>query len=166
MALFDPKAKTIAQLQRANEEKTVAIRRYFDEIGRLYYGQYRDVTLDVSKEINTRCDAISNLYAVIEANKLRILFEKGLKICSTCKKDNPLEHAFCSACGAKFPDNSQTEVEVPTGLPPLPETVLSLIRREPVSESDASDTSVDLKAEMPPISDSEQKEEDHQDESF
>lgn len=124
MALFDPKAKTISQLQRSIEEKNASINRYFDEIGRLYYGQYRDVNVDVSKDINTRCDAISNLFVDIEGNKLKILFEKGLKLCSNCKKENPLEHAFCSSCGTKFPEGSDKHVEVPTSLPPIPATLV------------------------------------------
>ena len=117
MALFDPKAKTIAQLQKSTEEKNASINHYFDEIGRLYYGQYRDASVDVSKDINSRCDAITALYTDIEANKLKVLFEKGLKLCSTCKRENPLEHAFCSACGAKFPDGSDKQVELPTSVP-------------------------------------------------
>lgn len=124
MALFDPKAKTISTLQRGIEEKNANINRNFDEIGRLYYGQYRDVNVDVSKDINTRCDAISNLFLDIEANKLKILFEKGLKLCTNCKKENPLEHAFCSACGTKFPEGSDKTVAVPTSLPPVPSTLV------------------------------------------
>lgn len=124
MALFDPKAKTISTLQRGIEEKNANINRYFDEIGRLYYGQYRDVNVDVSKDINSRCDAISALFIDIEANKLKILFEKGLKLCSNCKRENPLEHAFCSACGTKFPEGSDKTVEIPTSLPPIPSTLV------------------------------------------
>jgi len=113
MALFDPKSKTIAQLQKSTDEKNVSINHYFDEIGRLYYGQYRDASADVSKDINSRCDAITALYTDIEANKLKILFEKGLKLCTTCKRENPLDHAFCSSCGAKFPEGSDKQVDLP-----------------------------------------------------
>lgn len=113
MALFDPKAKAIAQLQKAIDEKNASIVKYFDEIGRLYYGQYKDPSTDVSKDINSRCDAISKLYLDIEAHQLKILFEKGLKICTNCKKENPLDHAFCAACGQKFPEGSDKQVEMP-----------------------------------------------------
>ncbi|MEI8199731.1 MAG: hypothetical protein WCG21_06700 [Eubacteriales bacterium] len=120
MALFDPKAKTIAQLQKSTDEKNVSINRYFDEIGRLYYGQYRDASADVSKDINSRCDAITALYTDIEANKLKILFEKGLKLCNSCKRENPLEHAFCSTCGAKFPEGSDKQVDLPVSITVVP----------------------------------------------
>jgi len=126
MALFDPKAKTIAQLQKSTEEKNVSINRYFDEIGRLYYGQYRDTSADVSKDINSRCDAITALYTDIEANKLKILFEKGLKLCNSCKKENPLEHAFCSTCGAKFPEGSDKQVDLPVSITVVPVIPVSL----------------------------------------
>lgn len=125
MALFDPKAKTIAQLQKSTEEKNVSINRYFDEIGRLYYGQYRDASADVSKDINSRCDAITALYTDIEANKLKVLFEKGLKLCNSCKRENPLEHAFCSTCGAKFPEGSDKQVDLPTSGAVIPATAIS-----------------------------------------
>jgi len=120
MALFDPKAKTIAQLQKSTDEKNVSINRYFDEIGRLYYGQYRDASADVSKDINSRCDAITALYTDIEANKLKILFEKGMKLCTSCKRENPLEHAFCSTCGAKFPEGSDKQVDLPVSITVVP----------------------------------------------
>lgn len=123
MALFDPKAKTIAQLQRSTDEKNVSINRNFDEIGRLYYGQYRDASADVSKDINSRCDTITALYTDIEGNKLKILFEKGLKLCFVCKKENPLEHGFCSSCGAKFPEGSDKQVEIPTSIPVVLESI-------------------------------------------
>ena len=106
MALFDPKSKTINTLQKSIEEKNASINRYFDEIGRLYYGQYKDDSVDVSKNINAHCEAISTLYHDIEDDRLKILFEKGLKLCISCKKENPLDHQFCSACGAKFPEGS------------------------------------------------------------
>lgn len=113
MALFDPKVKAISQLQKAIDEKNAIVSKYYDEIGRLYYGQYKDASVDVSKDINSRCDAITNLCIDIEAHKLKILFEKGLKICATCKKENPLDHLFCAGCGAKFPEGSDKNVEMP-----------------------------------------------------
>lgn len=145
MALFDPKAKTIAQLQKSTDEKNASINRYFDEIGRLYYGQYRDASVDVSKDINARCDAITSLYTDIEANKLKILFEKGLKLCSSCKKENPLEHAFCSTCGAKFPEGSDKQVEIPTTIPVTP--ISSMLTASPSVAEQAH-----LDAEKAPVS--------------
>jgi len=102
MPLFDPKARTIAALQKSIDEKNVRINQYFDEIGRLYFGQFKNETEDVSKDINYRCEVIDTLYKEIEEDKIKILFEKGLKVCSSCKKENALEHTFCSVCGAKF----------------------------------------------------------------
>lgn len=117
MAMFDSKAKTIAQLQKTIDEKNAGTFRYYDEIGRLYYSQYRDASADVSKDINTRCEAVSALYSDIELCNMKILFENGLKLCLKCRKENPLDHAFCSACGAKFAEGSDKS---PESLTPAP----------------------------------------------
>ena len=147
MALFDPKAKTIAQLQKSTDEKNVSINRYFDEIGRLYYGQYRDASADVSKDINSRCDAITALYTDIEANKLKILFEKGLKLCTSCKRENPLEHAFCSTCGAKFPEGSDKQVDLPVSI-----TVVPVIPVSAEAEDEIPSAPVEAEEEKAPES--------------
>lgn len=110
MALFDPKKNQIAQLQRSIEDKNRQISTYYDEIGKLYYRQYRDMNADVSREINTRCERVSALYVEIEECRLRILYERGFKECKNCKKENLLEHAYCSACGEKFPQSNDVSV--------------------------------------------------------
>jgi hypothetical protein len=109
MAVFNPKTKSIAQLQKTIDEKNAATVRYYDEIGRLYYSQFKNKSADVSKDINSRCEAVTALYADIDTCKVKILFENGLKLCAKCKKENPLDHAFCSACGAKFPEGSDVQ---------------------------------------------------------
>ena len=66
MALFDPKKNQIAQLQKMIEDKNRQIAVYYDEIGKLYYRQYKDMNADVSRDINARCESISTLYIEIE----------------------------------------------------------------------------------------------------
>lgn len=102
MAIFDPKAKAIAGYQRMIEEKKRTIVKYYDQIGRLYYGQYKDMSVDVTKDINTRCEAVSQLENEIKDCEHKILYEKGLKLCPNCGKENMLAYAFCFACGTKF----------------------------------------------------------------
>ena len=110
-ALFEPKKNnSIAILQKSIEEKDGRIRFLYDEIGKLYFRQYRDMNADVSREINTRCEFITNLYIDIENCRLRILYEKGYKECKNCRKANLLEHAYCCACGAKFPDSNDINI--------------------------------------------------------
>lgn len=110
-ALFEPKKNnSIAMLQKSIEEKDGRIRFLYDEIGKLYFRQYRDMNADVSREINTRCEFITNLYIDIENCRLRILYEKGYKECKNCKRPNLLEHAYCSACGSKFPDSNDVNI--------------------------------------------------------
>ena len=106
MALFDQKSKNIATYQKAIEDRKISIKRYFDEIGRLYYGQYKDVSIDVAKDINARCDSVTKLTEEIEDLKLQILYERGLKQCPNCKTENSLEYAFCFKCGSKFDESA------------------------------------------------------------
>ena len=110
MALFDPKKNQISALQKSIEDKNRAIGVYYNEIGMLYYKQFKDMNADVSKEINSRCENISTLYIEIEECRLRILYERGYKECANCKKENLLEHAYCSACGQKFPESNDVSV--------------------------------------------------------
>lgn len=110
MALFDPKKNQIAQLQKSIDEKNRQIAANYDGIGKLYYQQYRDMNADVSRDINALCEGISTLYIEIEECRLRIMYERGLKECKTCRKENPLEHQYCSACGSKFPETNDISV--------------------------------------------------------
>jgi len=110
MALFDPKKNQISALQKSIDDKNRTIGILFDEIGRLYYKQYKDMNADVARDINTRCESISTLYVEIEECRLKILYERGFKECANCKKENLLEHAYCSACGQKFPDSNDISV--------------------------------------------------------
>lgn len=115
MALFDPKAKNIANYQKSIDEKKVSISRYYDEIGRYYYNQYKDLNVDNTKDINTRCEAITRLTKEIEDLNVKILYEKGLKLCPNCRTENNLEYTFCFKCGSRFDEKAaQPDVEVAT----------------------------------------------------
>ena len=107
MAFFDPKAKNIANYQRSIDEKKVSVSRYYDEIGRYYYKQYKDLNVDNTKDINTRCDAITKLTNEIEELNVKILYEKGLKLCPNCRTENNLEYTFCFKCGSRFDENAK-----------------------------------------------------------
>lgn len=109
-ALFDPKKNQIASFQKSIEDNSRLISQLFDEIGKLYYRQYRDMNADVSRDINARCESISRLYVDNEVLRLKILYERGFKECKNCKKENLLEHQYCSACGSKFPESNDINV--------------------------------------------------------
>ena len=113
MALFDSKAKIIQGYEKQISDKNLSIKRYYDEIGRLYHAQYKDNKVDVTKDINSRCDSVTKLYRDIEELNHKILFEKGLKLCPACKTENNLEYAFCFKCGNKFDPESSKRVIMP-----------------------------------------------------
>ncbi len=143
MALFDPKAKNIANYQKSIDEKMTTINRYYDDIGRLYYKQYVDINADNTKDINTRCDAIKRLYQEISGLNVKILYEKGLKLCPNCKTENALHHTFCFKCGACFAsanENSQPDVAADVVAEPAPEAPVPaenavVVAEEPVAEA-------------------------------
>ena len=158
MAIFDPKTKVISGYQRTIEEKNRVIEKYYDEIGRLYYGQYRDMSVDVTKDINAKCDAVTDLYREIKDCEFKILFEKGLKLCPNCGKENMLAYGFCFACGTKFEEGSdkapaEAKIEVPKAAPAA-ETVSEAVeeKAEEVTEAvtetaEAVEEKVEEKAE-------------------
>lgn len=105
MPIFqDAKQKNIANFQKSIDEKKNTIKRNYDEIGHLYYGQYKDINIDCTKDINAKCDAITKLNEDIEDLEIKILREKGLKRCPSCRTENNLSYAFCFKCGARFDD--------------------------------------------------------------
>ena len=113
MPIFqDQKGKNISNFQKMIDEKKSTIRKYFDEIGHLYYGQYKDVNVDMTKDINARCESISNLYIEIEDLNTKILRERGLKKCAVCGTENNLSNAFCFKCGARFDDSDAVPADV------------------------------------------------------
>ncbi len=67
MPIFqDQKQKNIANFQKAIDEKRYTISKNYDEIGRLYYGQFVDINVDNTKTINSKCDTITKLKDEIE----------------------------------------------------------------------------------------------------
>ena len=132
MALFDPKAEAISNLQKTIDEKNLTITKNYDKIGRLYYGQYKDMNVDVTTDINTCCEAVSKLIDEIKDCEKRILFEKGLKLCPNCHKENNLEYAFCFACGAKF-GTKEEELHASVATPVVAETPVVEASETPVT---------------------------------
>ena len=144
MALFDSKAKIIQGYEKQISDKNLSIKRYYDEIGRLYHAQYKDNKVDVTKDINSRCDSVTKLYRDIEELKHKILFEKGLKLCPACKTENNLEYSFCFKCGNKFDPESAKRVimadELPAKVEPVEEEV---VEDEEVEEEEVEEESKD-----------------------
>ena len=137
MPIFqDAKQKNIANFQKMIDEKRYTISKNYDEIGRLYYGQFVDINLDNTKTINSKCDAITRLKEEIEDLEVKILREKGLKKCPVCKTENNLSYAFCFKCGARFDDNDSIpapEAPAPTAPAAAPAPVE---KEEPAEEAE------------------------------
>lgn len=145
MPIFqDQKQKNIANFQKAIDEKRYTISKNYDEIGRLYYGQFVDINVDNTKTINSKCDTITKLKDEIEELDVKILREKGLKKCPVCRTENNLSYAFCFKCGARFDDNdsvaapeaAHAPAPAPAAKPAEPEKEKA---EEPVAEAPAEE---------------------------
>ncbi len=133
MPIFqDQKQKNIANFQKAIDEKRYTISKNYDEIGRLYYGQFVDINVDNTKTINSKCDTITKLKDEIEELDVKILREKGLKKCPVCRTENNLSYAFCFKCGARFDDNDS--VAAPEAAAPAPAPAPAAKPTEPEEE--------------------------------
>ena len=158
MPIFqDQKGKNISNFQKMIDEKKNTIRKYYDEIGHLYYGQYKDVNVDMTKDINARCESISNLYIEIEDLNVKILRERGLKKCAVCGTENNLSNAFCFKCGARFDDADAVPADViappnasatPSRQEPKPAAIAAPAAAEPATNA----------AEAPAVTEESQEE--------
>ena len=150
MPIFqDAKQKNIANFQKSIDEKRYTISKNYDEIGRLYYGQFVDINLDNTKTINSKCDTITKLKEEIEELEIKILREKGLKKCPICKTENNLSYAFCFKCGARFDDNDSVAAPEADKPAPAPAPAEPEKEEEPVEEAaeEAAEAEAEDKAE-------------------
>ncbi len=145
MPIFqDQKQKNIANFQKAIDEKRYTISKNYDEIGRLYYGQFVDINVDNTKTINSKCDTITKLKDEIEELDVKILREKGLKKCPVCRTENNLSYAFCFKCGARFDDNDSVAAPEAAALAPAPAPAAEKpaepeVKEEPEAEAEAEE---------------------------
>jgi len=150
MPIFqDAKQKNIANFQKSIDEKRYTISKNYDEIGRLYYGQFVDINVDNTKTINSKCDTITKLKEEIEELEIKILREKGLKKCPICKTENNLSYAFCFKCGARFDDNDSVAAPEADKPAPAPAPAEPEKEEEPVEEAaeEAAEAEAEDKAE-------------------
>ena len=151
MPIFqDQKQKNIANFQKAIDEKRYTISKNYDEIGRLYYGQFVDINVDNTKTINSKCDTITKLKEEIEELDVKILREKGLKKCPVCRTENNLSYAFCFKCGARFDDADSVaapEADAVAAAAPAPAAKAEEPAEPEVKEEEDAEAEAEEKAE-------------------
>ena len=151
MPIFqDQKQKNIANFQKAIDEKRYTISKNYDEIGRLYYGQFVDINVDNTKTINSKCDTITKLKEEIEELDVKILREKGLKKCPVCRPENNLSYAFCFKCGARFDDADSVaapEADAVAAAAPAPAAKAEEPAEPEVKEEEDAEAEAEEKAE-------------------
>ena len=92
----------------------------------------------MARDINARCESISNLYIEIEDLNVKILRERGLKKCAVCSTENNLSNAFCFKCGARFDDSDAVPADVVA--PPNASATPSRYDTKPVAAAAPAET--------------------------
>lgn len=107
------KAKDIAEVASLNGQICVqeeAIKKIFQEIGRLMYEQRGDW---MSASLAEKCQEADAAYAEMDRLKKEILTIKGAKECPSCGVEITGPAVFCPSCGARMPEEEQAAEEAP-----------------------------------------------------
>ena len=72
---------------------------------------YSDHDIFIRELVSNGCDAITKLTNEIEELNVKILYEKGLKLCPNCRTENNLEYTFCFKCGSRFDEEAKKVAE-------------------------------------------------------
>lgn len=81
-------------------DKETDIEKIYEELGKTVYDMYKSGE-DVGKVFTKECKKIDNIKSEIEEMNKKLLFNKGLRNCSSCGAVISTECVFCSKCGQK-----------------------------------------------------------------
>lgn len=101
----------ITKLNSSIHEKEKQINQLYVFLGKFYYEEYKDNSSVEKKEV---FNEITELIKEISNCKEEIKQIKGIKKCSNCNADLPLDSAFCNCCGAKIVDTELNSGELST----------------------------------------------------
>jgi len=74
------------------------INKKFQALGRLVYSEKKEK--GETQALQNECvDAIADLYEQLDAINAQLVAMRHRKVCQNCKKENPQEAVYCSACG-------------------------------------------------------------------
>lgn len=94
------KAIEDAKLKLSIAEKEDEIEELYKEMGKAVYDEYKSGE-DVGKAFTKDSKAIDKKMNEIEEMNKKILYNKSLRVCDTCKEVINLENTFCPKCGSK-----------------------------------------------------------------
>ncbi|MGF7048414.1 RNA polymerase subunit RPABC4/transcription elongation factor Spt4 [Paenibacillus sp. DS2015] len=93
-------------IQISSEEDK--IKNSYHELGKLYYERFHGAP---DEDFQLLCDEVTASLQVIESSRLQIRSIKGVKICSNCGAENPLDTSFCGSCGTKV-EEEQPQMDI------------------------------------------------------
>jgi hypothetical protein len=109
------KAKELAEITSLNSKissQEEVIRRYYINIGKTYYQNFKE---NPDNQFSEDIEKISAANDQIAEFKNKIQEIKGVKTCTACSTNIPKESAFCPNCGASASSSnsgaSETETE-------------------------------------------------------
>ena len=88
------------KLKISISEKQTDIDEIYEEMGKAVYNLYK-ADEDVGKEFTKQCKKIDKLNDEINNMNTKILYNKGLRTCSSCGEVITLDSKFCTNCGEK-----------------------------------------------------------------
>lgn len=89
-----------AKLRISTSEKETEIQKIYEQLGKKIYELYKSNN-EVEKSFAKDCKKIDKIYDEIEEMAIKILYNKGLKMCLECGNTIELDSIFCENCGAK-----------------------------------------------------------------
>lgn len=88
------------KLKLAISDKEANTDEIYQEMGKTVYDMYKNGE-DVGKVFTKECKRIDKNNSEIDEMNTRILYNKGLRVCSTCGEMITITSTFCMNCGEK-----------------------------------------------------------------
>ena len=88
------------KLKISINDKETDIEEIFVAIGKTVYEMYKDGE-DVGKVFTKEAKKVDKIRAEIDEMNKKVLYNKGLRTCSSCKEVISLDSEYCSVCGEK-----------------------------------------------------------------
>lgn len=88
------------KLKLAISDKEADIEEIYKEMGKTVYDMYKSGE-DVGKVFTKECKKVDKNNTEISDMNTKILYNKGIRVCSTCGEMIPVVSTFCQNCGEK-----------------------------------------------------------------
>lgn len=102
----------ISKVKMAVADTKNEIGRKYRELGEKVYEAHQE-DADTATEVEGIIWELDELFEVLKSHEMKLASLKKEKICENCKQSSDMEAAYCSKCGAKFPEQEPEEEKQP-----------------------------------------------------